>query len=307
MIDHELGRAIAFSLPSVCAIVCLALTALDVGRAKHPVLRRIYCRMIETYSIVALVWLGLVLHAIAHEAFVWFIPLFVPLIMVGYVFFYRLICVITDTGEKAHCRSVSGAVYFIAPVFAAIVLLVRMLTVSPEAHIETIYHGHGGLILPCLMVICLTYSLLCLILGVIELKRYRNRMKGRAANSHRTALIRLFWAAICEIVVLPVPILGLLLGFRPFIDGGLVWIVAVLPSFTIYLVLCGNILSDNYMIVESDSCEDHSSDGKSRPSRRRIEQYMETVKPYLDPAFRISRRSRASSSRSWTQDPPRKS
>jgi AraC-like DNA-binding protein len=289
VIDQEFGRALAFSFPLVCALVCLTITALDVKRSTHIVRRKIYYKALWAFGIAVVIWCGFVLHSISHLAFVWAIPLLGPVIMVGYVLFYQLTCTITNTGEQTDRPRVSQAVHYIVPAFMAVILLVVMFTVPIEARVESIYGKYRGLLSPWLMIIVLIYSSLYPAMALRELYRYRQKEKAGAVSGHHIAIRRLFWAMGVEMIVMPFPIFGLILGLSPFVDIGLWWFIAVLPSFSVYLVLCKNLLSDNYVIVDPDNPEDQKTpEIELRLSRQRVDQYMETKKPYLNHAFRIT-------------------
>ncbi len=88
---------------------------------------------------------------------------------------------------------------------------------------------------------------------------------------------------------MPVPVFGLLLGIEPFAGAGLWLLLAVIPSRVIYAVACFDLLSDNYMVLPPEPVAAPRNDSPPihRLSRERIDHYIETRKPWLNPAFRI--------------------
>ncbi|MDR2890269.1 MAG: hypothetical protein LBV18_01475 [Alistipes sp.] len=285
----EFGRAVAFSFPLVCAIVCLALSALDTKRADHVVRRKMHYRMIVMYVTVVSVWVGLILLSIAPKAFVWTMPAWFFMAMIGYILYFRLICTITDTGGHSSKHCLPPAMYFVVPGIVGISLLTLVLVFPVDLLTYIVYDDHSHPLKLAFTAILLVSALIYPILGLVEITRYRRREAKSVAADHRNTLSWLFGAMIAEIVALPLSVSGLLLGLSPFVDWGLEWLMLLLPTVTIYVVSCSNLLSDNYMIVDPDGGESPAPEA-DRPllTRERVEQYMSTKRPWLDPAFRIS-------------------
>lgn len=289
MTDQEFVRALIFSAPLVCALVCLLLAVFDTGRSKHPVHRKIHYNLITTYAVIALIWLGFVLHSIARTAFIFYIPLFVPLVMFSYRMIYSAVRSMTNTGGE---QRRFPWVHFISPILVSVMMLVVALTVPFERMNEIVYNPKGNAIASAVVGLCFAYnSIIYRILGIAEIWNYKNKMAGDSSDNHRLTLNLMFWLMIVEIIVLPLPTCGLLMGMKAFSGLGYLWIVTVLPPMAIYIISCHNMLTESYVILEADKqpARKHSVENDAlRLSRQRVESYLDEKRPWLNPAFRIT-------------------
>lgn len=78
--NQDIGRAIVFSMPVVSAAVSLILISLDTTRSSNTVDRKIHYNMIAVYCLMILFWSGLVMHSIARDTFIAYLPVFLFLI-----------------------------------------------------------------------------------------------------------------------------------------------------------------------------------------------------------------------------------
>lgn len=74
--NQDIGRAIVFSMPVVSAAVSLILISLDTTRSSNTVDRKIHYNMIAVYCLMILFWSGLVMHSIARDTFIAYLPVF---------------------------------------------------------------------------------------------------------------------------------------------------------------------------------------------------------------------------------------
>ena len=82
MMSLGLMEAFAFSLPIVCAMVCMVLMLLDAcryGRGGQE--RRLRALLALTYLVTSLGWLVLVLYSVAPCAFSYYHPVFLLTLM----------------------------------------------------------------------------------------------------------------------------------------------------------------------------------------------------------------------------------
>jgi len=285
IINPELARAIVFLAPAVSAMVSLILATFDKSRFEHPIRRHVRYYMMATYGIIILLWVGLVLHSTSHKAFILFLPIFLSLAMLVYVFIHRLVFIITNTGEREHFPMI----HFVIPI-CLIVVIYMFTRILPFQEQLSIVYAHKKNIAAYLMLsVFLPYSFLYPILSLRMIKRYEREVTDSSANTYLTALRRLFYAILFEMILLPIPICALLLDMKPFIHLGFVWGIAALPSFFVYIILCYNLLLDHYVIVEPVTFEEKIADvNKLHLERNRVEQYMDNEKPFLNPKFRIT-------------------
>lgn len=285
-IDTNLVRAVIFSIPLVCALVCMALILLDVKRSTNRVYRKMHCRMGATYGSFSLAWAWLVLHAVAPAAFLYTFPFFPPIVMISHVICYMMVRKSTDWGRGL----VLSWEYFATPAVMFAALLAIWLTVPIDTIAGVIFAPGTNPVRCAILLLVLTYNIGFQIMALVEIRRYRRIVARNSGDPiHSGSLDRLFGAILAEIVVLPVPVCGMLIGVAPFAGMGLMWIVSVMPSFTIYIVSCSNLLSDNYIAIDTDELKKTSGDDAAfRLSRERIERYLDTKKPYLNSEFLIT-------------------
>ena len=96
MMSLGLMEAFAFSLPIVCAMVCMVLMLLDAcryGRGGQE--RRLRALLALTYLVTSLGWLGLVLYSVAPCAFSYYHPVFLLTLMLDQVMFFWVVSMIT--------------------------------------------------------------------------------------------------------------------------------------------------------------------------------------------------------------------
>ncbi|MDR2912989.1 MAG: hypothetical protein LBV38_06875 [Alistipes sp.] len=108
------------------------------------------------------------------------------------------------------------------------------------------------------------------------------------SHSHARSLDLLFMAILVELIVLPASIFGLMLGLPPFADLGFSWAVVTVPAMIIYIAICDNLLSGNYIVIEPEVAKSPQPvESANRLTRERVERYLDDKKPWLDPSFRI--------------------
>ena len=88
--NQDIGRAIVFSMPVVSAAVSLILISLDTTRSSNTVDRKIHYNMIAVYSLMMLFWSGMVMHSIARDTFITYLPVFFSSFGFIPVFLYRI-------------------------------------------------------------------------------------------------------------------------------------------------------------------------------------------------------------------------
>jgi AraC-like DNA-binding protein len=288
MIDREFITAVVFSIPFVAAVVCFAITALDTPRVDHPARRRIHRQALWSYGIFSLCWLLIVARIAAPRLYVFVTPLFVPLVMAAYVLIYRMVRTATDEGDD---RPLARE-HFMVPALIFVVLGTVWMTEPMDLIVAAVDSSPNRNLAGFIIIgICFAYSMVYPAAALSRIARFRRRHRQRGCP-HDRVLARLFRAIAIEMVVMPVPIFGMVLGLAPFTRWGWwVWIVAVLPSRVIYVISCLDMISGNYMVVETESPKppvQPSAVPSHRLGRERVDAYFDTKKPWLNPAYRIS-------------------
>ncbi len=280
-------QSVVMSVPLIGALVCLTATGLDTARALEPVRRRIHREALEAYGVFSLCWFLVVARTLFPSLHALSLPLFVPLAMVAYVLLYRMIGTATDAGDGCGTLVARGHLAFPVLIFSVMSALWLAL---PSDRIRDIVHTSASTnpFAWFVTAVCLAYAVGYPAAGMVRIGRYRRRRPSR--GSHDRVLVCLWWGLLVEMVAMPVPVLGMLLGLEPFAGGGMWLLLAVLPSRVIYAVSCFDLLSDNYMVLSPEPAAAPSRPeppSVPRLNRERVDHYVETKKPWLNPSFRI--------------------
>lgn len=288
MIREELLRSIAYTAPLVCALVCTTIMLLDAfmfNKNKEDKLLRLF--LASVYLVGAICWLGLVLEITAPAIFLWYRSIFLLTLMLSQVLIYRLVNkLMSPEGEYRFCR-----LHFAAPLLIAVVFMVGAITVPKQEQLSVIY-GDGsdswyGMLHSSTGFIILIYCLIYPLLGLARIRRYKKRIINYSADTEYASLGWLAAVPGFMLTSVPVSLFGVLLGVDPFKGSLFTWFGAV-PIFIVYLILCYNILSDNYLIIPAEEASDETPPEKINIDRRKFEKYMRERKPYLNPKLKIT-------------------
>lgn len=293
MISREVLEAYAFSAPIVCAVVCMVMMLLDAAgyrrNAQEKQLRRF---LALTYLVTSLGWLGMVLYVIAPRAFVFYLPMFLLTIMLEEVMLYRFVSRITGLGQPRRFSSLHLAI----PLLIVVGATVSCLVVPFEQQAVAIYGETTAdtnlwfkVMYTITTVIFIIYNSLYPILNLRNIRRYRLFVVNYSSDEQR---ISLHWLTVMQTLILvsvPFPLAGLLLGISTFSSSALVWLGA-LPSFMFYLILCYNMLDDNYLVIQPETIEEEhiGEEPTTALDRKGFSRYMREKKPYLNPKLRIT-------------------
>ena len=228
MMSLGLMEAFAFSLPIVCAMVCMVMMSLDAcryGRGGQE--RRLRALLALTYLVTSLGWLGLVLYSVAPCAFSYYYPVFLLTLMLDQVMFFWVVSMITDTGERRRLNRW----HWVVPVFLMGALF------------------EGGILVSLVFFI---YNTLYPALNLRNIYRYRRFIVDYSSEAQRISLDWLAAVQVFILVCVPVPLAGLLLDMETFSSSYFVWL-GVLPTFVFYMMLCYNMLDKNYLIVQPEA------------------------------------------------------
>lgn len=291
MMTAEFIRSLAFSAPVICALCCIVMMLIDSAQIGiTPQDKRMRLFMAFTYLVAALCWTGLVLYITNRKLFANYQPLFLLTLMFDQVLIYRFVYVITATGERwKFCR-----LHFYIPLLIAAVSVFCALSIPVEQRIRIIFEGNTVPVSWCYVmlhmatcVLFIVYNTLYPVLGLIRMRNYRRRIVNYSADIQRTSVKWLFIMQVLTLITVPVPLAGLLQGINTFTSLWFTWLGAF-PAVAVYLIICHNLLSGNYLIVPPDPKEKDDPPGRASISRKKFEQYMREKKPYLNPKLRIT-------------------
>lgn len=288
--NQDIGRAIVFSMPVVSAAVSLILISLDTPRSSDTVDRKIHYNMIAVYSLMILFWSGLVMHSIARDTFIPYLPVFFSSFGFIPVFLYRITHIITNTGERKRFP----ACHFILPACLTLIICAIALVVPFRQRWTAIYDNEVNLtsaIIDITFIVCIVLCILYSWLSLLRIKAYKRRIIDYSADIYRMSLDWLSFIILFRVVLQTLPIAGLILGVGLFDRLGLAWVFTTLPAVFTHIVLCLSILSENYVILEPVTAKEKETAASANNAllgRQQVEKYLEERKPYLNPEFKIT-------------------
>ena len=292
--NQDVGRAIVFSVPVVSAAVSLIMISLDATRSSNTVNRKIHYSMITVYCLIMLYWSGMVMHSIAHSAFITYLPVFFSSFSFIPVFLYLITYIITEIGERKRFP----VYHFILPSCLSVTIFVIAFIVPFHQRWNAIYDNEASLInanIDIAFIICILLNILYFVLSLLRIKSYKRQVSDYSADIHRMSLDWLSFIILFRVVLQILPIAGLILGIGLFNELGFIWAFTTLPAVFTHIVLCLNILSENYVIIEPVTAKEKKmtvSGNYAQLGRQRVEKYLEDEKPYLNPEFKITDMSR---------------
>lgn len=133
----------------------------------------------------------------------------------------------------------------------------------------------------------IVYNTLYPFLNLRNIRRYRKFIVNYSSDAYNASLA---WLAVIQVLILitvPIPLAGLLFRVPTISFSYFAW-VGTLPYFINYLILCYNLLNDNYLIIQPEDVKENAAAKVSFISRKQFEHYLREKKPYLNPNLRIT-------------------
>ena len=140
-------------------------------------------------------------------------------------------------------------------------------------------------------IVCIMLNILYFGLSLLRIKSYKRQITDYSADIYRMSLDWLSFIILFRVVLQILPIAGLILGIGLFNKLGFIWVFTTLPAVFTHIVLCLNILSENYVIIEPVTFKERemtASGNYAQLERQRVEKYLESNKPYLNQEFKIT-------------------
>ena len=288
--NQDIGRAIVFSIPVVSAAVGLIMISLDITRSSNTINRKIHYSIITVYCLIMLYWSGLVMHSVARDAFITYQPVFFSSFSFIPIFLYLITYIITGIGEQRRFP----VYHFILPSCLTVTICVIALIVPFRQRWTAIYDNEVSLtsaIIDITFIVCILLSILYSVLSLLRIKSYKRQVTDYSADIYRMSLDWLSFIILFRVLLQTLPIAGLILGIGLFNKLGFIWIFTTLPAVFTHIVLCLNILSENYVIIEPVTAKEKEMTALgnyAQLGRERVEKYLEDKKPYLNPEFKIT-------------------
>lgn len=292
MTGRELMEAFAFSTPVLCALICMVMMLTDaVARKRNMQEKRLRIFLAATYLVTSLGWLGMVFYVISPRIFAYYYTVFLLTLMLDQVMIYRFVSIITGTGVQHKFNRL----HLVVPLVFTAISVISDMTVPVEQQRDVIFlEGTSGspntwfkAMYALTTLIFIVYNTLYPILNLRNIRRYRRFIVNYSSDAYSTSL---GWLAVIQILILitvPIPLAGLLSGVSSLCFSYIAWLGALL-YFVNYLLLCYNLLNDNYLIIQPDDTEEEVPVKSTTIDLKHFERYLREKKPYLNPHLRIT-------------------
>lgn len=294
MVDKSvLYGSLIYTLAAVAASTCLAVVVAYRSSPRNRVPNNLMGITIFSYSLSLFCTVCLILYLISPKLFVILQSIFYLAFTLWQVCLYRIIFLLTGTGEKEDF----SVFHYIPPAIMPAILFVwsffvpmssQIFIVESRGQLAPGYEAYSTLFLskaPALLLWNATYAMLSL----RRIIKYRGEVSNFSADEGRSPvrwMMNLFWL---KIFMLSFPIIDFFFG-KSVLMGSLVMIMPVFLIIMQLLLLCYNMVAENYVLIsDNGDLEKENKGRKTRQlARERLEQYVKQKKPYLNPELRIT-------------------
>lgn len=307
MTNLKLIEALAFTAPVVCASACMFMMLMDASaRRRNPQEKNLRLFLALTYFVTSLGWLGIVFYMVSPRIFACYYTVFLLTLMLDQVMIYRFVSIITGTGE----RRKFNRLHLVIPLVFTVLSVISDITVPLEQQKAVIFLKESSgdtdtwfrILYTFTTLIFIAYNTLYPLLNLRNIRRYRRFIVNYSSDAYTESL---GWLAVIQVLILitvPLPLAGLLAGVPGVAFSYVAW-MGVLPYVVNYLILCYNLLNDNYLIIQPEdtvaveetaenTTEVTADDATVKPAmiidRKQFDRYLHECKPYLDPNLRIT-------------------
>lgn len=276
MMTGRLMDTLAFASPIVSALVCMVMMLMNAYSRTHKhdlQEKRLRLFLVLTYLVTSLGWLGLVFYSASPRFFVCYYTVFLLTLMLDQVLIYRFVSIITGTGQSRRFNYW----HVIVPFIITAVALVISFTVSVDEQTVLIFTA----------IVFVVYNTLYPFMNLRNIRRYREFIGDYSSDTYRNSL---GWLATIQTLILicvPLPFAALLIGLNSAALSVFAWLGAI-PYFVNYLLLCYNLLNDNYLMIRPEDTEEDTPDKSVAIDRKTLDRYLRDAKPYLNPQLRIT-------------------
>lgn len=274
MSEVEIIQSLSFSAPMFSALFCAVLCLLYYFSFKK-VQRRSYILLITAAFLSGtFCWLGAILCVIDLNAIMKYYIFILLVLMLDQVLLYHFVFRITRTEGNSNI----SPLHYILPIILCAIFAIAVWQVPPL--FSTLFLS--------LVAIVWLYSIFYVLLGFRRLKNFHREIVNYSADAER---ISLKWIHILMLLILLsriIPIVSLTSNHGSFFSYFFMVIGALVPIIQ-YAMITYNLISDNYVIIETMSeVEIASATNFQTLDRKKFERYMSDNKPYLNPKLRIT-------------------
>lgn len=290
----DIIQVAGFSLPMLSALVCCVLMIMYRRGSSNTTQRRLAAIMILTYVTAVICWFGIIVYVADYDWFVWINTLFFFAMMLDQVLLCNFLYNITGTGKREKLHKL----HYVIPVLLAVLMGVWSLLVPYEVQyyiVETRGEPAPGYLwysrfFSATVPIFIIYNIIYPLLGLFRIKAYRREVVNYSADEQRASTGWLYRLIFLVWLTLPVASGVLFVHKSVFFSSPLTVLGAFLPIFQ-YLIICYNLMSGNYVIIQPTETEESEGDGNAKAKkidRKKFETYIREKKPYLNSKLKIT-------------------
>ncbi|WP_291530657.1 hypothetical protein [Bacteroides sp. UBA939] len=282
---------VIFSLPVVTSLICAMIVTI-YGREERNLPHALIRTLVAAFLVSTFLWGCIVLYLQWPILFVVLQTAFYYALLILHVLLYRVTYSLTGTGGK-ECFS---NMHYIVPAIIPAVLLIWSFYVPLDAQLYIVtsrgqamagYEAYTALFTSKpigLLLWNITYNLL----SFRRIMAYRHVIGNYSADEGRSPVRWIKQMILVLLSIIMYPLIAMGMG-RTVLFGSL-WMI--LPSILIVaelIILCYNIVSENYIVItDADEKTDTDRDKAHHINREYFEHYIQTQKPYLNPKLRIT-------------------
>lgn len=293
MTTTDIIQVVGFSLPMFAALVCALFMAIHLKNATEKAQKKLVKIMIMTYISAVSCWFGVIVYVVDYDCFVGYNTLFFFSLMFDQVLLYHFLFIITGTGRQERFNSL----HYLIPVILTLIMGIWSLAVPYEVQyyiVETRGEPAPGYLwysrfFSATVPIFILYNILYPLLGLFRVRAYQKEVVNYSADEQRASAGWLYKLIFLVWLTLPVASGVLFVHKRVFFGSALTAMGALLPIFQ-YLIICYNLMSGNYVIIQPAAMEDGVKDNAktTKIDKKKFEAYVKDRKPYLNPKLKIT-------------------
>lgn len=293
MTTTDIIQVVGFSLPMFAALVCALFMAIHLKNATEKAQKKLVKIMIMTYISAVSCWFGIIVYVADYDFFVGYNTIFFFSLMIDQVLLYHFLFIITETGRQERFNNL----HYMIPVILTLIMGIWSLAVPYEVQyyiVETrgepapgyLWYSH---FFSATVPIFILYNILYPLLGLFRVRAYQKEVVNYSADEQRASAGWLYKLIFLVWLTLPVASGVLFVHKSVFFSSALTAMGALLPIFQ-YLIICYNLMSGNYVIIQPAAMEDGVKDNAktTKIDKKKFEAYVKDRKPYLNPKLKIT-------------------
>ncbi|WP_291530438.1 helix-turn-helix domain-containing protein [Bacteroides sp. UBA939] len=287
---QDIYVSLIYEIQAAVSIICVVVMVMYLlSRRPKPV--TLVRSLIFAYCMSGLGWICMMLYIISPHVFVILQSFFYFGFFIWHVIFYRIIFFLTGTGrEEKFSRW-----HYLLPVLIPFVLFVWSFFVPMDSQIYIVesrgelapgYEAYSVLFLSKAAGI-FVWNIVYAMLSLRRIVAYNRVAPDYLADEGRSStrwMMQIFWL---KISVITLPLIDFIFG-KTVLMGSLIIIVPCVLIIVQLILLCYNIVAENYTVIPLPRPEEEHAEKIRKIRRARFEKYMSTHKPYLNAKLHIA-------------------